>query len=1071
MPDPLLEISQLLEYLPVAAFTCDRGGRIVSFNARAATLWELVDSSCLEPASSRFVGPVTVRDAVGQVIAADQTPIARAIVQASEYCGSMSLRTKSGRDHLLLTQVRQVKDNHDEVVGLCVLLIDHALQPQAEEEFARHMKFCESVIKTASDGICVCVPIDSPPYIRFTVWNDQMVDITGYTVEELNQLPSHDALFPDQAVAQKAVQRMRAISAGDDAQHENWTIVCKQGYQRDVSVSTSMIEISNGSTAIVALIQDMTEKHAVQQALKESDEQLQLAIETTRIRRWVWDLRSQEVAFNRDWRSYAGDLSRHRKISCDEFEQLIHPDDLPGVRERIRKYFAGETPEFVVDFRFKTEQGGFRWLHTCGVLQHDGAGKPIRLFGWHWDVSERKQAEETLRYILQSVAATTGEEYFTQLVHYLCDVCNVDYAMVSELVAGDSQHANTIAVSYRGITLDNFTYRLAGTPCETLWEQRSLCCIAENAKDLYPSDAFLQLNEIHSYLGIPLWEKSGAPIGMLILLSQQPITELELSKSILQVVGARSGAELERRRTELALRESERRLQSIATMLPQSLYLFNLESQEPEYQNQLVARELGYSDEELSAMGPRVLEKLLHPDDMQRIPELLGRWETVQDGEILETEYRLLTKSGQWRNFLGRDTVFERDAQGRPRLLIGTTQDITHRLEAEAEKLRLEAQVLHGQKLESLGVLAGGIAHDFNNLLASMLTYADLAIASLPNDSAAVQYIKNVINGAENAAELSRQMLAYSGKGSFELSAIDLSKLVTETSRLLQASISKRCCLELELASSVPHCKGDTSQLRQVVMNLVINASEALHERSGTIRVSVNARRIEATNQELDFTGMRIDTGDYVVLRVADDGCGMDSKTASKLFDPFFSTKFSGRGLGMSTVLGIIRGHGGAIQVASAPNLGSTFTVLLPVSQEAVQAVQQPNFSLPAWRGKGRILLAEDEASVRNSISILLKTLGFEVIVTCNGKEAVDVFAEQSDSIDIALMDLTMPVMDGSQACHRLREIRCDLPIILMSGYNEEYSRDQSADGVPHAFLHKPFRIDELKQILQKLCR
>ena len=390
------------------------------------------------------------------------------------------------------------------------------------------------------------------------------------------------------------------------------------------------------------------------------------------------------------------------------------------------------------------------------------------------------------------------------------------------------------------------------------------------------------------------------------------------------------------------------------------------------------------------------------------------------------------------------------------------------RRQADIARGDLERKLLETQKLESLGVLAGGIAHDVNNLLTGILGNASLASAELPAGSPMHDYLGQINESSLRAADLCKQMLAYSGKGRFLVQQFNLSRLVEETTHLLQISISKKARLSFELAPDIPSIEADATQLRQVVMNLVMNASEAIGERSGTITISTGLRRVDRAYFDGTITAPELPGGDYVVLKISDDGCGMSAETQAKIFDPFFSTKFTGRGLGLAAVIGIMRGHHGALAVQSELGRGTTFELLFPLANgtgEKPPAVDLP--SRPAWRGHGTVLVVDDEEPIRRMGARMLQSLGFETVAVADGREAVAAFRENPRKFTLVLLDLTMPNMDGEQAFTEMRLLKSDVRVILMSGFNRQESVARFTGRGLASFLQKPFGLETLRETLR----
>jgi CheY-like chemotaxis protein len=393
-----------------------------------------------------------------------------------------------------------------------------------------------------------------------------------------------------------------------------------------------------------------------------------------------------------------------------------------------------------------------------------------------------------------------------------------------------------------------------------------------------------------------------------------------------------------------------------------------------------------------------------------------------------------------------------------------------HGQRAEKESTRLKAQLQQAQKLESLGVLAGGIAHDFNNILMAVLGHSELALDQISPMSAARMSLTEISKASRRAAELCTQMLAYAGKASFALERVGLRELVEEMAHLLKTAISKKAILNLNLERDLPPIEADPSQIRQIVMNLIINASEAIGDRSGVITVSVGATRCD--EEYLQKTELLNDLapGVYAHLEVTDTGGGMDAETRARIFEPFFTTKFAGRGLGLAAVLGIVRAHKGALKVYSEPGKGTTFKVLFPALEDAgEEARTHGSSSLADWRGKGTILLVDDEESLLALGARMLEHLGLTVLTAADGLQAVELYREREKEIDLVLMDLTMPHMDGASALGELRRLNPDVRVVLASGYSREDVASRFAGKGLDGVLQKPYTFLKLRESLAGL--
>jgi PAS domain S-box-containing protein len=407
-------------------------------------------------------------------------------------------------------------------------------------------------------------------------------------------------------------------------------------------------------------------------------------------------------------------------------------------------------------------------------------------------------------------------------------------------------------------------------------------------------------------------------------------------------------------------------------------------------------------------------------------------------------------------------TTARMDAGGR-RFLTVIARDVTARKE-------LERLLLQKDKLESLGLLAGGIAHDFNNLLVGIMGNASLALESLSSNNPACTMLKDVMLASETAGNLTRQLLAYAGKGRFVIEAVDLSDLVRQIHNLLLTSIPKNVTLRMELQNELPCVEADVTQIQQLIMNLVINAAEAIGDQEGTVLITTGTQHVDDDYIASVLTPAQITPGDYISLQVHDTGSGMTQDTIDKIFDPFFTTKFTGRGLGLAAVLGIVRGHKGAIKVYSTLKQGTTFKVLFPATAHHSIKPAAPEATAHTAGGE-TILVVDDEHIVRRSAKAMLERYGYSVVLAENGKEAVELYKVLADKVDLVLLDMTMPVMSGEEAFRHLKTLRPEVRVVLSSGYNEvEAVRRFTGKGLA-GFLQKPYSAITLAEKIRSVLR
>ncbi len=513
----------------------------------------------------------------------------------------------------------------------------------------------------------------------------------------------------------------------------------------------------------------------------------------------------------------------------------------------------------------------------------------------------------------------------------------------------------------------------------------------------------------------------------------------------------------EARRADLAARATGELLQALFHASPVPIVGLDTEDRVIGW-NAAAERALGWSEEEvLGHPFPAVPDDQREAEDARRARERAG--EAVAALEV------------RWRHRAGAVRGYElssapiRDAAGDVRGTILALVDVSERRRQETERLRLGDRVQQVQRLESLAGLAGGLAHEFNNLLTGILSHAGLARLDVPAAGPAAAALHEIEQQAQRAAGLVTQLLAYSGRGALSTRPTDLSGLIEGMGHLLQTAVSRKATLHFRLAPALPPVLADAGQLRQVVLNLASNASDALGEGAGTISIATSV--VEADRAYL--AGMFLDeglpAGRYVALEVSDTGAGMDDATVARVFDPFFSTKFAGRGLGLAAVLGIVRAHRGAIRIYSKPGVGTTVRILLPAAEAAAAvppAPPAPAVPLDQWRAAGTVLVVDDDDTVRSAASRILERCGFDVLAARDGLEAVELFRQRNGEVRLVLLDLAMPRMDGAETLAELLRIRPEVRVVLTSGYDAIDATSHLDASRLAGFVAKPFAPTEL---------
>ncbi len=702
---------------------------------------------------------------------------------------------------------------------------------------------------------------------------------------------------------------------------------------------------------------------------------------------------------------------------------ILHPDDMGTaaknmVRMLNKEQLGGSR------YRFIRKDGSVRFCNVTGAFLCDETGEVYAVTSIVIDVTEQVLAEEALR---------ASDERFRAIFRGAGEGILVVDGETMRFV-----QANPAICRFLGYTEEEL--------------------MVLGVEDIHPPEALERVKREFRdkfSLDMPCLRKDGTVVYADIYNADMVIDGRDSTVGFFVDI-------TRRKETERELVQSEEKFRSVVERSHMGIAIVNDRS-EYVYVNAEFCRIAGYSPDYM--LGKNFDFPLTEESRALAIDRYVRR----QRGEAVPDHYEIqfIRKNGDARFGEVRSAVY-RDPSGRFNSLIQVL-DITDRRRAEEEKKQFEEKIRQTQKLESLGVMAGGIAHDFNNLLMAILGNIDLSLMDLPPSSPVRSNLMEAATASQRAAELCRQMLAYSGKGRFVIEAVDINSLIEEMGRMLEVSISKKSVLRYRLTRGIPAVRADATQLRQIIMNMVINGSDAIGDRSGVISITTGC--IQCDRNYLDGTWLAEDIpeGYYIFIEVADTGSGMDQATMQKIFDPFFTTKFTGRGLGLAAVLGIVRGHNGAIRVYSEPGQGTTFKVLLPAAgePEALAGTDVPCDE--EWKGSGTVLLVDDEETVRALGTRMLERCGFDVLTASDGAEALELFRRHQDDIVCVLLDLTMPHMDGDETFRNLRNIKKDVRVIMSSGYNEQEVTARVAGKGHVGFIQKPYRYEELVDKLRSV--
>lgn len=856
---------------------------------------------------------------------------------------------------------------------------------------------------------------------RVTFCNEYLLSVTGWSREEILGRNWFELALPEEQ--RPAVRAAFLYSTPDGpelpARFEN-DILTRSGDRHTVAWNNTILKGPGGEIIGTASIGvDITNRKQAEAALRDSEERFRELAELLPEIVYEMDERGMLTFVNRLSHEITGYTREDFERGFRAIDLLVEEDRAAGVANIARVMRGGDVGSLEYSARSKDGRV-FPVLSRSTVIMRDG--RPVGLRGILIDITERKKVEQALRY---SEARTRAILQAIPDLIFLQDKAGV----YLEYHAADPTLLLIPAETFMGRNMRDV---LPAEMREYFEAFDRTAATGETSKVEYPLD----LDGVRRH-----FEARFVPSGEAVLTVVREITE--------------------RCRAEEALVRARDFHLTLLEEFPSLVWRTDAQGR-CDYVNRTWLAFTGRTREQEAGDG---WAEGLHPDDRERAMRVHRAAFVARTP--FELEYRLRRHDGEYRWVTAMGRPFD-DLTGEFAGYVGSCYDITDRKRAEEERRNLEGKIKQTQKLESLGVLAGGIAHDFNNLLTGILGHADLALMELLPDSPAYDSIGHIETAARRAAELTKQLLAYSGKGRFVVSPVNLSTLVEEMGHLLEVSISKKCLIKYQFAVDLPAVDADATQLRQVAMNLIINASEAIGGQSGAITVRTGTVACDRAYLAKTYLDENLPEGTYVFLEVADTGCGMSEATRARIFDPFFTTKFTGRGLGLAAVLGIVRGHRGAIQVDSEPGRGTTFRVLLPASAHRAAAPDTVRIKAPSWRGSGTVLVVDDEDTVCRLATKMLEKAGFTVLTAADGQEGVEVFAEHADEIRAVLLDVTMPRMDGREAFHKLQALRPGIPVILSSGFNEQDATHHLEGSGLVGFVQKPYVMDELLQVLRR---
>ena len=784
-----------------------------------------------------------------------------------------------------------------------------------------------------------------------------------------------------------------------------------------ITANLTMRVLPDNTEQLEGFIEDITERKQAEMALRESENRFKSIFENSPAGVALVGMDGRYLEVNQALSRIYGYAAE--ELLNDGFLKITDPSDVEASRQIQQRILESKGKALRFTKRYVHKDGHTILAEINSSSIDDAAGTPMYFITHVNDITERKQQEEKAARLSAIVESS-------------------DDIIISKTLDGIITSWNRGAEKVYGYT----ETEMVGQPISRLLPPE----ITDELPLIFQR---VKVGEHVEHYETIRRRKDGQHIDVSLTIS--PIRNTDGV-----IIGASTIGRgiTERKKAELKLRQAladAQRFQEALDYVPAYIYMKDSQSRYI-YANQPTLKLFGCTAQELVGADD---SRFFPPETVQRLLEIEAR---VFMGEQTMEEVETIDKRDERHVFWEIKTPIYFDPEKKVIWgLLGISTDITERINEE-EALR------RAQKLESIGTLAGGIAHDFNNLLNAMLGQSTLAIGKLPNESPARYHIEKSIQAADRAADLTRQLLAYSGKGKFLTEEFDLNKLVEENAQLLRVSVPKTTQLRYQLDSSALNIHGDVGQIQQVIMNLIINAGEAMGPNPGYI--TVRTGRIELTEDDIEFwkfTNIPLQPGSYALFRVDDTGHGMSSEVLGRIFDPFFTTKFTGRGLGLAAVLGIIRGHKGGVRIVSEEGMGTSFEIIFPLLVTTTTNKVEKMGRESVIDGAGRtVLVIDDESFVLDLLTDVFTDAHFTVLQSLNPVEGIELYRKHQQEIVVVILDYSMPGMDGKAAFDELVKINKEVAVLLCSGYTEEEIKSAFGDSRPLGFIKKPYRPSEL---------
>ncbi len=883
------------------------------------------------------------------------------------------------------------------------------------------------------------------------IWNDRMFELYGIsqsnfsgTVEAWKQ-----GLHPEDS--SRAIQDCQAALNGERDFDTEFRLRRPDGSAIHIKANGLVVHDEAGNPLrMIGLNTDITERKQAEEALLESSRLNRQIIDSVHEGIIVYgtDLRYQV------WNPFMEELFglKSNEVLGKQPLKVFPFMKETGVIEQLERALSGEIPDGV-EYRYALN-GNTGWVFDKSSPLRNDAGEIIGVIASVQEITQRKVVEETRSFLLRCGTTAKDEDFFALLAGYLAKTLGMEYVCIDHL-ENDGLTAQTVAVYNAGQLEPNVRYALKDTPCGEVVD-KAVCCYPRGVRQSFPRDAALHELMAESYVGAILWDSQKRPIGLIAVIGNHELKDPKLPELLLQLVAPRAAFELERRKTEKELRDREfffRESQRAAL-----IGSYRVDFIRDVWESSEVLDQIFGIDETYNRSVQAWLD-LIHPDDKGMMDEYLTG-EVISKRNPFRKEYRIIRKSdGQVKWVFGQGEI-ACDDQERVLSLIGTIQDVTDRKEEEAERETLQAQLSQAQKMESVGRLAGGVAHDFNNMLQSIFFNTGLILEYLPPGSPLCENVEEIQNCAQRSADITRQLLAFARKQTAEPRVLDLNAKVEGMLQMMRRLIGEDIHLTWAPASVVWPVRLDPIQIDQILVNLCVNARDAI--------AGVGKLTLETENFTFDemycATHSGSAPGDYVLIGVSDNGCGMDKEVLEHLFEPFFTTKGPGQGtgLGLATVYGIVQQYQGFIDVQSEPGHGTTFRIYLPKHKGKADELSRAVSAKIAERGHETILVVEDEPAILKISSQVLQSLGYTVLPAATPGEAIRLAEEHAAEIHLLMTDVIMPEMNGRDLAKQLRSLYPHLQRLFMSGYTADVIAHHGMLDEGVHFIQKPFSLGDL---------